>query len=332
MNKLLATIAFPTLLILTQPARCQIPQEKWIRITNQEGDDFHPSFSPDGKHILFDSQRDGHGEVYVANVDGTGASRITNSNAANDHPHWFPSGERIIFESARHGAKDVYSMNADGSNERRLTPNPGFDGAGLVSPDERKIVYAVWVESKTYDLLLMNSDGTSPVVVTNDNTNDYGHTWSPDGSQILFTTERYGKTELMVSDLSGKTRRITNNNFADEGGQWSPHNNRIIFHSDRHGNFEIYSMKTDGSDVRRITDSPSTDGEIAISPDGKKIAFIRGEEQTADIFIIDVNGKHEKQVTKNSQREAVPAWAPDGKSLTFVSDLNGNLEVFVVKL
>jgi len=93
------------------------------------GYDSYPVFSPDSTQIVFTSARDGNGEIYVMNADGSGQTRLTNNPADACRPVWSPDGTRIAFSSDRDGNWEIYIMNADGSRVTRLTDNPANDGS-----------------------------------------------------------------------------------------------------------------------------------------------------------------------------------------------------------
>ena len=80
------------------------------RLTKSRGDDWSPSWSPDGKRIVFSSGRDGNREIYVMDADGRNQLNLTNSPQGDYSPSWSPDGERIVFSSAR----EIYVMDADG--------------------------------------------------------------------------------------------------------------------------------------------------------------------------------------------------------------------------
>jgi TolB protein len=111
--------------------------------------DRHPNYSPDGKKIVFQSNRDTVGpitrennnlEIYTMNAaDGSDVTRLTFNNAndpatavndaSDSDPIWSPDGRKILFQSGRaDGDTEVFTMNVDGSSVKRLTNNPGFDG------------------------------------------------------------------------------------------------------------------------------------------------------------------------------------------------------------
>ena len=101
-------------------------------LTNNPADDFDPAWSPDGSKIAFVSERDGDGDIYVMNADGSGVVRLT--DAGGSRPTWSPDGSKIAFESDRDGNPEIYVMDADGSNETNLTNNAVTDRSPAWSP------------------------------------------------------------------------------------------------------------------------------------------------------------------------------------------------------
>src|SRR5215468_8939072 len=87
---------------------------------------------------------------------------------------------------------------------------------------------------------------------------------------------------------------------------------RIAFSTDREGNFDIWSMKTDGSDAKRITNNPAADTDPAYSPDGARIAFVSARDGNSEIYVMNADGTDQKRLTNNTVTDAEPAWSPDG--------------------
>ena len=84
--------------------------------------------------IAFSSWRDGNGEIYVMNTDGSEQKNLTNNPAIDIFSSWSPDGKRIAFSSDRDGNDEIYVMNADESEQRRLTNNPASDTSPSWSP------------------------------------------------------------------------------------------------------------------------------------------------------------------------------------------------------
>ena len=91
------------------------------RLTSDSAVDRMPAWSPDGKLIAFESDRDGEGKIFVMNADGSNPHRVSAQAGADSHPSWSPDGQQIVFHKTVLGHGQVYVMDADGSHTRRLT-------------------------------------------------------------------------------------------------------------------------------------------------------------------------------------------------------------------
>ena len=100
-----------------------------------------PAWSRDGRTIVFVSWRDGNGEVYAMDADGSGPRNLTQNPAKDVRPAWSPDGRRIAFVSRRDGNSEIYVMNADGSGKRNLTRDRASDDYPTWSPDGRRIAF-----------------------------------------------------------------------------------------------------------------------------------------------------------------------------------------------
>ena len=129
------------------------------RLTENRNNDWHPSWSPDGKRITFMSDRKGDFvsfDIYVMDADGGNQQKLTNNRVWDSSPSWSPDSRRIAFHSKREGNYDIYVMDADGGNEQNLTNHPGgdFGPAWLntpfsVSPTGKK--FTIWGRVKQAD-------------------------------------------------------------------------------------------------------------------------------------------------------------------------------------
>jgi pSer/pThr/pTyr-binding forkhead associated (FHA) protein len=115
-----------------------------VQLTHDPGDT-NPAVSPDGKSVLFMSQRSGNWDVYRVGIDGTGLTQLTDDTASDGLPTWSPKGDAIAFVSDRDGAWAIWVMNGQGNNQRPL-----FELDGSINGQVRSDVQNSrgWVEER----------------------------------------------------------------------------------------------------------------------------------------------------------------------------------------
>jgi Tol biopolymer transport system component len=126
-----------------------------VRLTSAPGYDGGPFFSPDGKRLIYRSDRKNNNllQVFVADLvfDGAGnVSGVANERQLTDDanvnwgPYWHPDGQHIIYATSAHGHTnyELYLMRDDGAQKTRVTYAPGADVLPVFSPDGKYLIWA----------------------------------------------------------------------------------------------------------------------------------------------------------------------------------------------
>jgi TolB protein len=185
------------------------------RLTTALGYDAEGSYSADGKHIVFCSNRSGKEnlEIYIMDADGGNARKLTDAPGCyNGGPFFSPDGKRVIFRADRK-KKDhlqIYVIGVDGKNERILTEDLDWvQWCPFWYKDSRHIVYAAADHAvkgrPNYDVYWMDVDTKAKTRVTFAPGADVLPAFSPDGSKMLWTSTRgdeRGGGQLFLADFT----------------------------------------------------------------------------------------------------------------------------------
>jgi len=190
------------------------------RLTNTPQKESQPEWSPDGEDIVFTRWSPtswDDGDIFIINADGSNERQLTTDPANDSRPQWFSDGSRIIFNSTRDGNCEMYTMNPDGTDQQRLTNTFGNELFPDMSPDLERIAYAL-VDFQTFhaEIWVMNADGTGDSLLAQGGTWTENDQWSPDGSKILFQTDRTGNFEIFVMNADGSNPQNLTKSSADD--------------------------------------------------------------------------------------------------------------------
>jgi Tol biopolymer transport system component len=227
------------------------------QLTFPPGFNTHPDWSPDGKKIVFSSNRDNAAfEIYVMNADGSEQTRLTFDDLNSYESAWSPDGQHIAFTVTldNSNGSEIYIMSANGSGLNRLTFYGSVANHAAWSPDSNQIAFSVSQGGETA-IYVMNSDGSDQRRLTF-GTSDFYPSWSPDGDHIAFGSRRDGNNEIYVMNPDGSGQfRLTDNPIYDGDPDWSPDSTMIVYTSRTTGTDDIYIMRLDGTIVRRLTEN-----------------------------------------------------------------------------
>ena len=305
-----------------------------------------PAWSPDGAWIAYVggvSTATGWDLYVIPAVGDSSPVQLTFDSAAVAlRPSWSPDGSWIAFSSTRGGSLNLWGVpfGADppGSHgpPERLTTGVGEDISAAVAPDGAGLAYAtlhtapdIWALDPAEDRLAQLTSETT--------TEDYPRV-SPDGTNLLFYSNRTGTDELWMLELSSNQMRQVSRAGARHSA-WSPGGNRIAYGTE-HG-LVIQDLSTGSETVvgaHLLADDP------AFSPDGSQVAF-RGLDQRTDtdafvyfpvrksqLYRASVDGSSLTLIPTPDGYTGNPTWSADGRTIYFHLDDIGSVTLWSVNL
>jgi len=250
----------------------------------------NPAFSPDGDAIVFTRFRNGYNrepaDVFIYFLDTGEIDTLVMDGSANVNlpgSCWNTQNESIIFSSSRDPHDEIYLIDDNGS--------PG---------DEIKIT-----ERSDYMA--------------------YEPTFSPDGQWIVFEShpvdvEKKGVIMKYKLDKSSNYQALTDEDDDCRQPNWSPSGDYILFQNYKNKQWDIWIMKTDGSNKRKVTSGKGDKTDACFSNDGKFIIYSCDFNlEFANIYIVPIEGGNPIRLSNYEGYDGAPSISSDGTKLVFES-------------
>ncbi|MFC1552935.1 BamA/TamA family outer membrane protein, partial [Candidatus Latescibacterota bacterium] len=214
------------------------------------------TWSPDGNMIAFSTKAGERDAIQIQPAGNTGFSKtIIPEMDAVYSPTWSPDGTRILFCGIKDNKLDLFTVDVLSEEYIRITNNYFDEFDPKWSPDGTKITFASdRVEAPykltideingSYNIFIMNADGSGVERLTHGLFNDRGPDWSPDGKDVVFTSDRNGIANLYYVNIDDRTvTPLTNLLSGASSPDWSPDGTKIAFASFSEGGWDIHVLK-----------------------------------------------------------------------------------------
>jgi Tol biopolymer transport system component len=253
-----------------------------------------PVWWPDGRSILYVSDRDGTRDVYRQPVSANGRPEGS--------PDRITSGlDAFTITLTRDGSQMAYST-------LHLRANIWTAPISATGPTPSSAAHPVTNEKQAVE----------------------GIALSHDGKWLAYDSNRRGSLDIFKVAFNGTVAvgepvALTTDAGADYEPRWSPNDSELVFYSRRFGTRDIFTVKADGRDEQRVTDLPSQEYYPDWSPDGQGIAFNSPVPYGRDLFVVSrgPDGKWSAPRRVNDATQTgiqIARWAPDGAALAIIRD------------
>jgi Tol biopolymer transport system component len=280
-------------------------------------------FSPNGKQIIYQAEEKGTGnpfyQIFVMDLESGNYRRVSPGVGRTTCSYFRPDGKKIIFasshrdpEAPRHYAEE-YARRAE---EKRSGKRRRYQ----------------WDFDPYMDIYEADPDGTHLKRMTDASGYNAEGSYSPDGSQIVFCSNRDGNLELYIMDADGKNvRQLTHAPGCYNGGPFfSPDGKQVVFRSDRKkkDHLQLYLINADGTGERALTDNLDW---VYWAPywykDGKHIIFTAADHTVVppnyDIYWMNIESGKKVRLTYAPGQDVLPVFNADCKKLMWTSTRGG---------
>ncbi len=324
------------------------------RLTEFNGQDGSPMWSPDGRKLFYVSEQLGNQANIICqelNSAGQpeGKQRLLTNHKEDSvrRARISGNGEWIVYEcgcdlwlvSTRDGQsrKLAIEVHADekSNSDKLITYTKDITEYSL-SPDDNYVAFVVHGE-----LFLMSARGGKATRLTDSSAVEHGISWSPDGKSILFAADRNGQEDLYLllpddpehPELTKahrfKTKQLTNTPEAEISATFSPDGNRIVFM--RAG--KLWTMKPDGTNAKVLVDQQQV-FDYDWSPDGKWLVYSRSDGFFAsELYIIPSDGSQPaRNITRYATFNGDVSWNNSNNKICFLSQRRGTFSMHILDL
>ncbi len=256
--------------------RLDLPEFKLNQLTMSDAWNDNPRWSPDGKWVLYTSNRTEVPEVYLMDEWGNQRRQLTDTGKYHRTPVWAPDGRSYVCVTNYDGNFDLWLMDISGARApQQLTDSEPSDYSPDVSPDGERIVFTS-ERGGSDDIWTLEIASGALTRLTDHEARDYSPRYSPDGRRITFVTERHRRgldpnVDLyLMNDDGTSVRRLTSNAGIDRYCTWSPDGRYWIYTASRPRRIyeRLMLMEVaEGIPVQLSIDREPLEREISAIPD-----------------------------------------------------------------
>jgi serine/threonine protein kinase len=288
---------------------CETGDAKQISFPPAGSLDLSPTYSFDGKRIVFLRRNNGIGSLQVMSAVGGDPEVLLADKYDHSFPAWRPDNRRLLFRSNRGGgALDLWELDTDTGATTQLTSGIYDLMTFSVSADNRIVFTPFWHDTFLH---IVDVDSGEKHQVTSHTKDNFGARFSPDGGTISYHSTRTGNSEIWLHYLDGRPEtQLTDAPGWDLYADWSPDGSKLIFVSDREeGRFKIFIANSDGGGKRLLVDQPinvaitwaPVNAELVSrwSPDGSRIAYLVTGEESNALWTVQPDGEDARELLTN---------------------------------
>jgi len=252
-------------------------------------------------------------EIFVADWDAHGQRQVTKNTDLDLLPNWVPDGSGVIYTRYEDQHPDLVEVLLGSLKNKVLSKRGDLNSGGAVSPDGRKLAWSMSVDGNA-DIYLTDigaGAGGEPTRLTSEPGIDTSPTWSPDGKQLAFVSQRGGSPQIYMMNSDGSAvRRLTYQGSYNQTPRWSPRGDLIAFTArDERAVFDLFTINVQTGLVARITQDQGSNSDPSWAPNGRLLVFVSTRSGKPELWVATPDGNAQQQLTHGGDY-STPAWGP----------------------
>ena len=248
--------------------------------------------------------------LVVSDADGENENTIMESSDPIMSPAWSPDSRQIAYVSFEEDVSSIFVQTLRTGNRIKVSSRPGINGAPAFSPDGRKLVLTLGGADGNLDINVLDLASRQLTRLTTDRAIDTEGSWSPDGSEIYFTSDRSGGPQIYkVPASGGRPERVTFEGSYNARPRLSPDGKKLaMVHLDR-GNYRIAVMDLETKDVL-ILSAGRQDESPSFAPNSDTLIYATRQSRNGVLETVTADGLVRQQLASGQGAVREPVWSP----------------------
>ncbi len=259
------------------------------------------------------AREEGPGRVFtlvVSDADGENEHIIMESADPIMSPAWSPDGRRLAYVSFEGNASSIFVQTLRTGNRIQVSNKPGINGSPAFSPDGRQLVLTLGGADGNLDIYVMNLADQQVTRLTTNRSIDTEGSWSPDGRQIYFTSDRSGGPQIYRIDAAGGTpERITFEGSYNARPRLSPDGSKLAMVHVTQGNYRIAVMRLKEKDLL-VLSTGQQDESPSFAPNSDTLIYATRQARLGVLETVTADGLIRQRLASGEGDVREPVWSP----------------------